>query len=81
MENLLGLLFMMFFCCDGFEICDFYIFFCNKYKNISGIKLFFFSMGFFVKMVIVLVYLLLFGKLINLILVLRLKYGDDVRYN
>jgi len=79
MENSSGLSLMMFPHCDGLEIRDFYIPLRNKYKNISGIKSFLPKMGLPVKMVIVLAHPLSLGKLTNLTLVLRSKYGDDVR--
>lgn len=79
LENSPGLSLMMFPRCDGLEIRDFYIPLRNKYKNISGIKSFLPSMALPVKLVIVLAHPLSLGKLTNLTLALRSKYGDDVR--
>lgn len=80
-ENSAGLSLMMFPRCDGLEIRDFYVPLRNKYKKISGIKSFLPDMDLPVKLVIVLAHPLSLGKLTQLTLALRSKYGEDVRYS
>lgn len=81
MENSLGLSLMMFPRCDGLEIRDFYVPLRNKYKQISGIESFLPDMNLPVKLVVVLAHPLSLGRLTNLTLALRSKYGDDVSFS
>ena len=75
-----GLSLMMFPRCDGLEVRDFYIPLRNKYKKISGVKSFLPDMSLPVKLVIVLAHPLSLGKLTNLTVALRSKYGEEVSF-
>ena len=78
-ENSQGVSLMMFPRCEQLEIHDFYMPLPNNYKEMSDVNSFLPDMTLPVKLVIVLAHPLSRGKLTQLTLALRSKYGDSVR--